>query len=117
MERARKFRAFILNSIRFTSALLVASMLPRIETTPFANLMSWKNAQREARDWLDSLHLQNVKGRLVDLRESARSLRYRGHFRLMVLRAAKRIIADRGATALLPEGENFEAELSSVEST
>lgn len=65
--------------------------------------MSWKEAQKEARNWIDSLHLQNVKGRLIDLREPAKQLRFRGQFRLMVFRAAKRILADRGATALLPE--------------
>jgi len=65
--------------------------------------MSWKEAQREAKRWIDGLNLQNIKGRLIDLREPAKSLRFRGKFRSMVLRAAKRIIADRGATAVLPE--------------
>jgi hypothetical protein len=65
--------------------------------------MSWKDAQREARDWIDSLHLQKIEGTLVDLRGPAKALRFRGKFRTMVFRAAKRIIADRGATALLPE--------------
>lgn len=65
--------------------------------------MSWKKAQKEARNWIDSLHLQKIEGTLVDLREPAKSLPFRGQFRLMVLRAAKRIIADRGATAVLPE--------------
>lgn len=65
--------------------------------------MSWKDAQREAKRWIDGLNLQKVKGRLIDLREPAKALRFRGKFRLMVFSAAKRILADRGATAVLPE--------------
>jgi hypothetical protein len=65
--------------------------------------MSWKDAQREARSWIDSLQLGKIQGRLIDLRGPASQLRFQGKFRVMVLRAAKRIIAERGATALLPE--------------
>lgn len=65
--------------------------------------MSWEKAQHEARHWIDSLNLQNVKGRLIDLREPAKTLRFQGQFRLMVLRAAERLLVKRGATAILPD--------------
>lgn len=65
--------------------------------------VSWKDAQKEARHWIDSLNLQNVKGRLIDLREPAKKLTFKGHFRTMVLRAAERLLVSRGATALLPD--------------
>lgn len=65
--------------------------------------VSWKDAQREARHWIDSLNLQKVKGRLIDLREPAKKLQFQGHFRTMVLRAAERLLVTRGATAILPE--------------
>ena len=67
--------------------------------------MSWKDAQREARLWIDGLNLQNVKGRLIDLREPATKLTFQGEFRTMVLRAAERLLKTRGATALLPDDE------------
>jgi hypothetical protein len=37
------------------------------------------------------------------LREPAQSLRFSGHFRLMVLRAAERLLKMRGAAAFLPD--------------
>jgi hypothetical protein len=66
-------------------------------------IMSWNIAKKEARHWIDSLNLQNISGRLIDLREPAQSLRFSGHFRLMVLRAAERLLKTRGAVALLPD--------------
>lgn len=68
--------------------------------------MSWKEAQREARHWIDGLNLTNVRGRLIDLREPAKQLRFQGEFRTMVLRAAERLLKTRGATALLPDEES-----------
>jgi hypothetical protein len=65
--------------------------------------VSWKDAQREARSWIDSLQLGKLEGRLIDLREPSESLRFRGQFRTMVLRAAKRLVADRGGTAVFPD--------------
>jgi hypothetical protein len=65
--------------------------------------MSWQKAQREARHWIDSLNLQNVKGRLIDLREPASQLHFQGQFRVMVLRAAERLLVSRGATPILPD--------------
>ena len=67
--------------------------------------VSWKRAQQEAQRWIDSMNLQNVKGRLIDLREPAKSLTFQGEFRTMVLRAAERLLKTRGATALLPDDE------------
>ncbi len=65
--------------------------------------MSWKDAQREARHWIDGMNIENPQGRLIDLRGSAKKLTFQGHFRLMVLRAAERLLVKRGATAILPE--------------
>lgn len=67
--------------------------------------VSWKDAQREARRWIDSLNLQNVKGRLIDLRAPAKKLTFQGHFRKMVLQAADRLLKTRGATAVLPDDD------------
>jgi hypothetical protein len=39
--------------------------------------MSGKDAQREARHWIEGLNLQNVKGRLIDLREPTKSSVFR----------------------------------------
>jgi hypothetical protein len=65
--------------------------------------VSWKDAQREARHWIDSLNLRDFKGTLVDLREPAKQLTFQGHFRVMVLRAAERLLKTRGAAARLPD--------------
>lgn len=65
--------------------------------------MSWHIAKKEARHWIDSQNLHDVRGRLIDLREAAHSLRFQGHFRLMVLRAAERLLKTRGAVAILPD--------------
>lgn len=65
--------------------------------------MSWDDAQREAKRWIDGLNLQNVKGTLVDLREPAQALRFRGRFRAMVFQAAKRLLKKRGAAVILPK--------------
>ncbi len=67
--------------------------------------MSWKDAQHEARHWIDSLNIQNPKGRLIDLREPAQKLSFQGHFRKMVLNAAERLLKTRGASAILPDEE------------
>ena len=65
--------------------------------------MSWKDAQREARRWIDGMNIQKPKGRLIDLREPAKKLTFQGDFRTMVLRAAERLVVKRGATAILPD--------------
>ena len=65
--------------------------------------MSWQQAQREARHWIDGLNLQKVRGRLIDLREPAKLLKFQEGFRIMVLRAAERLLKVRGAATLLPD--------------
>lgn len=71
---------------------------------PLPCKMSWKIAKKEARHWIDGLNLQSVSGRLIDLREPAKSLRFSSdHFRTMVFRAAERLLKTRGATAILPD--------------
>lgn len=69
--------------------------------------MSWKIAKKEARHWIDSLNLQNVSGRLIDLREPAKALPFSSdHFRKMVFRAAERLLKTRRATAILPDNNS-----------
>jgi len=70
--------------------------------------MNWSIAKKEARNWIDNLNLQNVRGRLIDLREPAKMLRFSGHSRLMVVRAAERLLKTRGAAALLPDEPEFQ---------
>jgi hypothetical protein len=76
---------------------------PRGLLTAQHAFVSWKDAQREARHWIDSLNLQNVKGHLIDLREPAKKLRFQGQFRTLVFRAAERLLVTRAATVVLPE--------------
>jgi hypothetical protein len=65
--------------------------------------VSWDDAQKEAKRWIDSLNLQNVKGALVDLSAPAQQIHFQGHFRVMVLQAAKRLLKKGGAAVILPE--------------
>jgi hypothetical protein len=67
--------------------------------------VSWDDAQKEAKRWIDGLNLQNVKGTLVDLRVPAEQLRFQGHFRVMVFQAAKRLLKKRGAAVILPDSD------------
>ncbi len=65
--------------------------------------MIWDDAQREAKRWIDGLNLQSVNGTVIDLRLQSHALPFRGHFRLMVFKAAKRLLKARGAGVVLPE--------------
>ena len=68
--------------------------------------MSWKRAQEDAQNWLDGLQLPKDlrgSGRLVDLREAAKSIRGAQGYRIMGLRAAARLLKHREINALLPE--------------
>jgi hypothetical protein len=65
--------------------------------------MIWDDAQREAKRWIDGLNLQRLDGTVVDLRLQSHALPFQGHFRLMVFKAAKRLLKARGAEAILPE--------------
>lgn len=60
--------------------------------------MSWREAKKEASDWLRSLNLPtDLSGETIDLRALGANLTYPPAFRLMVLRAAKRELRFRGA--------------------
>ena len=67
--------------------------------------MSWAGAKKEARRWVDGLNLptRTLKGKTVDLNAQAATLRFEAKFRTMVIRAAKRLLEDRGVIALIDE--------------
>ncbi len=71
----------------------------------FAGGMSWDRAQKEAQRWVDSLNLatKSMQGQSVDLTEQAKSLKFEPKFRVMVIRAAKRLLTKRGVTPVIPE--------------
>ena len=67
--------------------------------------MSWRSAKKEAQRWLDTLNLQTkaLRGQRIDLNAQAASLRFEAKFRTMVIRAAKRILEERGVFAVIDE--------------
>jgi hypothetical protein len=69
--------------------------------------MSWKQAQEDARRWVDQTKLkrEEIEGKLVDLRPYAGLISaFEGQYRTMVLGAAKRVLKARGAAgSILPE--------------
>ncbi len=69
--------------------------------------MSWKRAQQEAQRWVDGLNLptKSMQGQSIDLNEQAKALRFEAKFKLMVIRAAKRLLQSRGVRAEIEEQE------------
>lgn len=69
--------------------------------------MSWERAQKEARRWVDGLNLPTrfMQGKTVDLTAQAAALKLEPKFKLMVLRAAKRLLKTRGVEAIIPQPE------------
>jgi len=67
--------------------------------------MSWEEAQREAEKWLaaNGVPSGKIRGLYFDLHQKAATLPENVGFRAMVLRAAKRIAAKRGANFWLPD--------------
>ena len=66
--------------------------------------MSWRDADKEAQRWVDRLQLpKETRGKFIALSEQAKTLRYEPHFRLMVIRAARRILRARGIECNLPD--------------
>jgi hypothetical protein len=69
--------------------------------------MSWKQAQEDARVWLDRANLRRdqVEGQLVDMRPFVGLMdAHEGQYRTMVLGAMKRLLKARGASGcILPE--------------
>lgn len=59
--------------------------------------MSWQKARREAETWIESLKLGKVRGKAVDLSAHGGSLAAEGAYRAMILQAAGRLLAARGA--------------------
>jgi hypothetical protein len=59
--------------------------------------MSWKDAKTAAIEWVKQLNLPtDLTGQTFDLAQLAAKLPHQGAFREMVLRAAARIIRQRG---------------------
>ena len=67
--------------------------------------MSWERAKKEARSWVDGLNLptRRLRGQKIDLNEQAKTLRFEAKFRTMVIRAAKRLLFNRGVMAEIDE--------------
>jgi hypothetical protein len=60
--------------------------------------MSWENALRDADNWLQTLSLPKpLKGKFINLDDHADTLKIDGNYRVIVLRAAKRLLEKRGA--------------------
>ena len=79
--------------------------------------MSWADAKKEARRWVDSLNLptKSMRGKQIDLNARTAGLaHYEAKYRTMIIRAAKRLLYSRGVTALIDEpqplGQDPEAE-------
>lgn len=61
-------------------------------------IMSWKDAKKQAADWLRELRLaENLHGQTIDLASLGVKLECDGIYRQMVLRAAGRELRHRGA--------------------
>ena len=72
--------------------------------------LSWENAQKDARRWVDSLNIptRSLKGKAVDLTTQALALAKvypEPKYRTMIIRAARRLLTSRGVTATIPEPE------------
>lgn len=69
--------------------------------------MSWERARKEAQRWVDGLNLptKSLRDQNIDLNERAKALRFEPKFKLMVIRAAKRLLQSRGVRAEIEEQE------------
>jgi hypothetical protein len=67
--------------------------------------MSWEQALRDAEKWLVSVGVPagKIKGQHFYLNDRPEGLPEKEGYRIMVLRAAKRLLEKRGATAYLPD--------------
>lgn len=64
--------------------------------------MSWKDAQREAEKWIESLKLGKTSGQVVDLSAHGATLPSTSQaYREMVMEAARRILRKRGAASVI----------------
>jgi hypothetical protein len=71
--------------------------------------MSWQRAREEANRWIDRMQISRaMQGQAMNLSEMSRGktpLAHQGLFRLMILRAAKRILVGRGINGYLDEAD------------
>ena len=67
--------------------------------------MSWETALKEAEKWLvlAGVLAGKIKGQYFDLHEKGDTLPEKLGYRIMVVRAAKRLLEKRGAKAWMPE--------------
>lgn len=60
--------------------------------------MSWESAQRDADKWIQKMSLPKpLKGKVVNLDDFMASIPAEGNYRVLVLRATKRLLEKRGA--------------------
>ena len=64
--------------------------------------MSWERAKKEARCWVDGLNLPTdmLRGKSIDLSDQAKALKFEPKFRVMVIRAARRLLRSRDVHAV-----------------
>jgi hypothetical protein len=66
--------------------------------------VSWERALRDAERWIQTLPLPKpIKGQFVNLDNFSASLSIDGNYRIIVLRAAKRLLEKRGADVYFTE--------------
>jgi hypothetical protein len=65
--------------------------------------MVHQEAISEARRWLDELNLPYQSGRVIDLREPAKQVKYVGSFRTLFFQQAVRLLSREGASVIPPE--------------
>lgn len=63
--------------------------------------MNWKAAKAAAEQWIDKLQLGPIRGLPVDISGRGATLPHAGDDRIVVLRAAERVLVKRGATRVI----------------
>ena len=60
--------------------------------------MSWKDAKKTAEEWIEEMHLpKDLTGKSIELKKLAEKLPHQGVYREMIVRAATRLLRQRGA--------------------
>ena len=68
-----------------------------------ADMFSSNESDREARAWVANMNLPCMRGREIDLRERAQTVKFAGYFRERFFREVARVLKRAGATVILPE--------------
>ena len=69
--------------------------------------MSWADAQKEARRWIDSLNIptRSLKGKSINLTEQVKKLKHEPVYKRMVTQAAQRLLKTRGVEMIVDKEE------------